>query len=90
MQAIHAIISGRVQGVSFRAFVSAWANELRLKGFVKNLHTGEVEIIAEGEKQKLEEFIKILEKGAPSSHIKEFRIEWISPSNNFSDFSIEY
>ena len=55
LASLHAIVSGRVQGVFFRAFVSEHAEELGLTGYVRNLRDREaVEVWAEGEKVQLE------------------------------------
>ena len=55
MKRIHVIISGRVQGVFFRYNTNKVANKLGLKGFVRNLSDGCVEVVAEGSEDKLKE-----------------------------------
>ncbi len=62
----HMLVSGLVQGVGFRYFV--WQNALRLHltGWVKNLDSGDVELEAEGSADKLDAFIKQVEKGPAS------------------------
>ncbi len=57
MEELHAIVTGKVQGVGFRATVKYLANELNLKGFARNLADGSVEICAHGEKKNLEQLI---------------------------------
>ena len=59
----HLLISGRVQGVLFRQGARAKALELGLTGFAKNLLDGKVEIIVEGPKEKVKEFIEWTNKG---------------------------
>jgi len=59
----HLLISGRVQGVLFRQGARAKALELGLTGFAKNLLDGKVEIIVEGTKEKVKEFIEWTNKG---------------------------
>lgn len=55
-----AIIHGNVQGVGFRATSKRFAESLELKGFVRNLSDGTVEICAQGPKKDLEKFIRNL------------------------------
>ncbi|WP_031435014.1 acylphosphatase [Methylomarinum vadi] len=63
IEAIHITVSGRVQGVYFRAFTQKQANKLNLTGYAKNLSNGEVEIIACGNKSQLEKLIAWCHKG---------------------------
>jgi acylphosphatase len=53
---IHAIASGRVQGVGFRYVTVGFAREFKLQGTVQNLADGTVEIYAQGPKEKIDEF----------------------------------
>ena len=59
----HLLISGRVQGVLFRQGARAKALELGLTGFAKNLIDGKVEIVIEGPKEKVKEFIEWTNNG---------------------------
>ena len=63
MKRIHLIISGIVQGVGFRFYTRDVALEIGVKGWVKNLPDGTVEIVAEGSKEEIEAFMKQLKKG---------------------------
>jgi len=54
----HIIVSGIVQGVGFRYFIYRKAVELGLRGYVKNLFDGNVEIVVEGEKDKIQILIE--------------------------------
>ncbi len=58
MKHIHALISGEVQGVSYREKVKSIAFELNICGWVMNLEDGRVELIAEGENKNIEEFLR--------------------------------
>jgi len=55
---IHALISGLVQGVFFRSETRRIAKSLNIKGWVKNLPDGRVEVMAEGEKDKIDKLIE--------------------------------
>jgi acylphosphatase len=59
---MRAIATGSVQGVGFRAAARRLALELGLKGFVRNLQDGSVEIVAQGKKEELEELLSALKK----------------------------
>jgi acylphosphatase len=88
---IEVIIKGRVQGVGFRFFTEDIANSLGIKGYVRNLYNGNsVEVVAEGEKTKLEKFIKQLKIGPPSAKVENVDIKWSTYKNEFNKFSIRY
>lgn len=66
----HLRIAGRVQGVGFRWFAREEARRLDLAGWVRNLSTGEVEILAEGPRAALEELAKRLGEGPPGARVE--------------------
>ncbi len=82
----HLQISGLVQGVGYRFFTARKAGVYGLKGFVKNKADGRVEVIAEGDRGMLEEFIKELRVGPISAHVTDVRIEWEEPTYEFDGF----
>jgi len=82
----HLFVSGVVQGVGYRFFAIRKASVYGLKGFVKNLVDGRVEVVAEGEKGLVEEFIKDLRHGPISAHVTDIRIEWDKPTFEFEGF----
>ena len=67
---LHARISGRVQGVGFRWFVREEARRLGLAGWVRNLPTGEVELVAEGSPSAIEAFARTIGKGPPGARVE--------------------
>ena len=84
------LISGKVQGVWYRKFVSEKAKEKGFRGYVKNLPDGKVEAVANIENdERLKEFIKILEEGSPYSIVENIEYFEITPQL-FSDFEIRY
>jgi acylphosphatase len=86
-----AIAHGRVQGVSYRAFVLEKARQLGLHGIVHNLSTGEdVEIIAEGKKEDLESLLVYLKQGPRLAILEELTITWIQEGHKYLDFDIKY
>ena len=82
------IVNGLVQGVGFRYFVYREARDSELKGFVKNLYTGEVLTVAEGEKALVEELINKLKVGPMHAAVKNCYVDWQEPLNEFITFEI--
>jgi len=88
--ALHAAVSGIVQGVFYRRFVLLEAAGLGLRGRVRNLFDGRVEVEAEGERQKLEQLVKRLRKGPPGAQVADVATEWCDYRNEYEDFRIDY
>lgn len=84
----HCIVTGRVQGVSFRNFVKAIAEELQLTGFVANLPDGSVEVLAQGEYGILKVFENHLQTGPDTAKVSNLYEEWNEPTKDFDDFKI--
>jgi len=84
------IITGRVQGVFFRASTQDEAVRLGLTGWVKNRPDGAVEAVFEGDKEKIEEIIKWCHEGPPWAKVKEVKIKWEPYKGEFPRFSIIY
>lgn len=80
-------VLGFVQGVGFRRFVKKNALNLGLKGGVKNLPDGRVEVFVQGSKENIGKLVKICEKGTFFSDIKSVQVEW-EEEREFDDFSI--
>ena len=89
-QEIKCIITGRVQMVMFRDFVKRKAQALNLGGTVRNASGGSVEVIAQGSKEKLEEFVTHLGKGPLLAHVSHLDVSWKKPQDTFSSFNIIY
>ncbi len=70
IQAIHAIAEGRVQGVGYRWFVQNVATKLGIKGYVRNLPDGTVEVEAEGDTNSLDALIIEMKKGPLGAYVK--------------------
>jgi acylphosphatase len=85
---LHAIISGRVQGVGFRYFVLEKAQLQGLTGWVRNLWDGRVEVVAEGERQELERFLAVLKRGPSSAWVSAIAEMWNAPSGEFGGFHV--
>jgi acylphosphatase len=88
---LSATVYGRVQGVYFRYFVRNVARKLSLKGYVRNLGSGDaVEVQAEGEKQQLHGLLEQLKVGPPGAWVKKVEVDWSDYSGQFTDFTIRY
>jgi acylphosphatase len=87
--ALHAVIHGMVQGVNFRTFVLRNAKALGLTGYVRNIsrdHT--VEVVAEGERAKLEQLVGQLEVGPRFASVKRVEVNWSEYSGTYRNFRI--
>jgi acylphosphatase len=85
---VHLKISGRVQGVYYRASALQEAQKLGLVGWVMNCADGSVEALAEGEKSKLEQFIAWCQQGPQGARITEIDSRWAAAEHNFHGFII--
>jgi acylphosphatase len=88
MASLQAFVRGRVQGVFFRASVESWAEELNLKGYVRNLPGNVVEVVAEGEKPQLEKLAAHLKVGPPAAKVDEIKITWPEYKGEYTRFRI--
>ena len=87
MKCSHLIVSGRVQGVNFRHYTKKKALELGLRGYAKNLENGDVEVVAEGNEDKLKEFIDFIKKGPGIARVTGVQVKHKEPEN-FKAFEI--
>ncbi len=85
-----AIISGTVQMVGFRAFAESRAGARGIAGYAKNLPSGEVEVVAEGDRALLDEFLAELRRGPSGAHVRDVMVAWEQPRGESSDFSVRY
>ena len=85
----HVLIFGRVQGVFFRANTLEKARELGLKGWVRNVHTGEVEAVFEGKEEKVIEMIEWCKKGPPASRVDKIETKLHDYRGEFDSFEIK-
>jgi acylphosphatase len=68
-RSVHVIISGRVQGVGFRAFVTGEAKVLGLDGWVRNRRNGTVEAVFAGGEQDIQHMLMELNAGPPAARV---------------------
>ncbi|HWO42920.1 MAG TPA: acylphosphatase [Candidatus Eisenbacteria bacterium] len=86
---VHLKIEGRVQGVFFRASAAEQARRLGLTGWVMNRADGSVETVAEGARDKLEEFVAWCRQGPPGARVAKVSVAWEEPKNAYTRFTIE-
>ena len=84
------MISGRVQGVWFRANTKDKAEQLGLNGWVRNTHDGDVEAVFEGEQEQINEMLKWCHQGPPMARVDNVKVEKQPVSDEFNVFSIKY
>jgi len=84
----HVFISGDVQGVFFRRTAKLEAEKLSLIGWVRNRPDGEVELVAQGPKDKVNQFIKWCRRGPPFAKVENVEVEWKRNLEDFEEFEI--
>lgn len=90
MKRVHCILKGRVQGVFFRDFVEKRAFLYKIKGFVKNLADGDLEIVAEGEEELLKQFLNECKEGPHMSNVEDIEVTEEEPKGEFEKFDVKY
>jgi acylphosphatase len=87
--ALHATVSGRVQGVGFRYTCCHEARRLGLSGWVRNVMDGDVEVWAEGSPEKLEALLLWLRRGPPGARVDRVHYDRPHPTGKYRAFEIE-
>lgn len=88
--AFRAVVYGLVQGVNYRYFVQRNAESMGLTGYVRNLDDGSVEVVAEGEKERLAQLISKLKAGPRSACVERVEVEWGEYSGKYRGFDIVF
>ena len=83
----HVFVSGRVQGVFFRANTRENARERGVDGWVKNLEDGRVEAVFEGSEDAVEEMVEWCHTGSPAADVEDIEVEYGDPQGE-DEFSI--
>jgi len=73
--AFHVRVTGRVQGVFFRAWAAEEARKLGVTGWIRNAPDGSVEVHLEGEKWPVQQLIDLLHRGPPSAQVERVTVE---------------
>lgn len=88
MKCLQLIVSGKVQGVFFRDSTRRKANELDLVGYAKNMHDGNVEVVAQGDEENINELIEFIKNNPGHSKVEKIKINY-KELENFNEFEIE-
>lgn len=86
----HVHITGRVQGVFFRAETADLARNLGLTGWVRNLPDGRVEAVFEGEKGAVEQAVDFCRRGPPGAYVSDLHVEWDDWAGEFHEFRVTH
>jgi acylphosphatase len=86
----HIRVTGMVQGVGYRYFAMRQAKLFGLNGYVKNKADGSVELQVEGEKEIIEKFKSLLEKGPGYSSVENVEISHQPYTAKYTQFTVEY
>ena len=82
------VVTGKVQGVSYRTYVQESATLLNIVGYVKNELDGTVTVVAQGMPDILKDFVEYLHEGSLLAEVEGVSVDWQSPRKTFSEFSL--
>jgi acylphosphatase len=85
---VHLLVHGLVQGVAFRASARGEALRLQLQGWVRNLPTGQVEAVAEGEARSVQAFVDWCRHGPPGAQVSTLAVEDAPPLGDLRGFLV--
>jgi acylphosphatase len=85
---VEAIFKGKVQGVHFRDYTRRFARRKRVNGWVKNLSNGTVEATFEGERENIEEVIRMLREEHPFARVDKVDLIWSQCQDQYDRFDI--
>lgn len=84
------IVTGRVQGVFFRAETQRAAHRLGVSGWVRNLPDRTVEAVFEGPRPQVEAAVQWCHTGSPGAKVTDVQVTWGPASGEFADFSVRF
>jgi len=89
-QEARVIVSGRVQGVFFRASTRDAATRHFVRGFVRNLPGRQVEAVLQGDRAAVENVIAFLREGPPGAVVTDIAVEWRDSTASYEGFHVRY
>lgn len=90
MSLVRAVVTGRVQGVWFRAHTRDKARELGVTGFARNLPDGSVEIVAQGDQAQLAALMDWARLGPPMAAVANVEVTEAPADSDYETFEIRY
>jgi len=90
MNRLHAVVSGHVQGVFFRASTQEKGRRLGLAGWARNLPDGRVEVVAQGSQPALDALLAYLHRGPAAARVDDVAVNWEAPDDTLRDFGVRY
>jgi acylphosphatase len=90
MERLHAVVQGDVQGVGFRYFVQRKAQQLGLRGWVRNNDDGTVELVAEGGRDELEQLKRALQEGPRMARVDRVETRWSAAAGGLRGFELAW
>ena len=90
MKKVRLVVTGRVQGVWFRSSTCDKARELGVNGYVRNLASGDVEILAEGDDFKVDGLIRWARRGPPLARVDNVEVDVLQYDSEYNDFRVRY
>ncbi|HSV73773.1 MAG TPA: acylphosphatase [Chthonomonadales bacterium] len=88
MDQVRIVVRGDVQGVGFRFATRRMAAALGLRGYVRNQPDGDVEIVAEGERERLDALVRWARRGPPAAHVEGLDVSYGEGTGAYYAFSI--
>jgi len=85
---LHVLVQGTVQGVGYRWFARKSALDLEIRGWVRNLPSGEVELEIEGDSNRLQELLRILKEEHPYAGVSSIQSKEIPDSRPYHTFEV--
>jgi acylphosphatase len=89
VRCIHFTVSGRVQGVYFRASTQEQAQQLGLVGWIRNTDDGDVEGVAQGDSNDLDLLVEWLHLGPPQANVEQVKVNTIA-AGKFQEFEVQH
>jgi acylphosphatase len=86
----HVFVSGKVQGVYYRASTRDAAREKGVEGWVRNLDDGRVEAVFEGEEDAVKAMVEWCHKGSRRAEVEDVEVEWEDATGEFDGFEVRY
>jgi len=87
-KSVKLIVKGSVQGIFYRQFCKEEADKLGVKGFVRNLDSGDVELLLEGDNDEVDMIVKLCRQGPKHSVIRDVQVEERNWTGEFKGFKV--